>query len=198
MQLRKFALLGFLLGAAPCMAAVETRIPVKDHTFVVYATPRGATLQQVARDAPSAAYILPGAYFMDRDRGDFRSVDFLRSEGRTISPYLQRLGRPILAFPKQGQPFITKDVSLMSDRHEVPNALAGHGWTTYPDWCLARHAIVLKDGVLIDLRYESQTAQGVVDHIRRTYGTVPFLFLDGGSTLAPGAKGGSWIIVRKC
>lgn len=197
MQLRQLALLISFALAVPCMAEVETRISVKDHTFVVYATPQGATLQQVKRDAPSATHVLPGAYFVDRNRGDFRPVDFLRSEGYTMAPYQRRLGRPVLAFPKQAEPFITKDTTLLRDRYEVPNALTGHGWTTYPNEQLARHAVVLKNGCFIDLRYQAQTAQGVVDHISRSYGTVPFLFLDGGSTLAPGAKGGSWIIVRK-
>lgn len=197
MQLRQLAVALLLVTlAAPSMAAVETRISVKDHTFVVHVTPQGATYAQVRRDAPSAVHVLPGAYFVNRDTGDFRPVDFLRSEGRTFAPHLEHR-RPILAFPRSGVPFITKDADRLRDPRAIPNALAGHGWATYPNWRLARHAIVLKDGYLIDLRYRSQTAQGVVDHITQTYGAVPFLFLDGGSTLAPGARGGSWIIVRR-
>jgi hypothetical protein len=158
---------------------------------VVIYRPGGQTAAQVQRQT-GGRLVIPGGYFGLKN-GQVANVDLTIVNGRKIAPYRRDCARPILALAPGRAAIFGSYASFAPHAQKFPFVLAGDSVGREKTRRCWRSIVGIKKGRLIVLRLYA--SHRLCLQRLKALGIGKYLFMDGGTSLAPGAKSPSHIVI---
>lgn len=186
-----FALVATTLGTSAVAEMQRWSFPLSAVQPVVVYRPGGQTVAQVKKQT-GGQFVIPGGYYGLKN-GRLANVDLTIVNGRKIAPYRQDCARPILALAPGRAAIFGSYAGYAQHAGKFPFVLAGDYVAREKLRRCWRSVIGVGNDRLHFFKIFGSHRYCVAR--LKALGIGKYLFMDGGTSLSPGAKSPSHIVV---